>query len=130
LEFSVELKDVVLLQDAHPDPPLVRVPRLSAGVQWRALLSGLVVSDIQIEQPAVHLNLTRVRQEARDEVPVQERGWQEALQAVSPLQINHLRIVDGEFTYIDADTRRPVRLSQLNVRAILPGFERELGRAG
>jgi hypothetical protein len=117
LNFSVELKDVVLLQDAHPDPPLVRVPGLSAGVQWRALLSGRVVSDIQIQQPAVHLNLTQVRQEARDEVPVQERGWQEALQAVSPLQINELRVIDGEFTYIDADTRRPVRLSQLNVRA-------------
>src|SRR4029453_7142592 len=26
-------------------------------------------------------------------------------------------VVDGEFTYIDADTRRPLRLSQLNVRA-------------
>jgi Domain of Unknown Function (DUF748) len=115
--FSVDLKDVVIVQDGHPDPPVVRVPELSASMQWRALLRGRVVSDIQIERPAVHLNLIQVRHEARDEVPVQERGWQEALQAVYPLQINELRVVDGEFTYIDADTRRPLRLSQLNVRA-------------
>jgi hypothetical protein len=115
--FSVDLKDVVIVQDGHPDPPVVRVPELSASMQWRALLRGRVVSDIQIERPAVHLNLAQVRHEARDEVPVQERGWQEALQAVYPLQINELRVVDGEFTYIDADTRRPLRLSQLKVRA-------------
>jgi uncharacterized protein involved in outer membrane biogenesis len=115
--FSVDLKDVVIVQDGYPDPPVVQVPELSASMQWRALLRGRFVSDIQIERPAVHLNLTQVRHEARDEVPVQERGWQEALQAVYPLQINELRVVDGEFTYIDADTRRPLRLSQLNVRA-------------
>jgi Domain of Unknown Function (DUF748) len=86
-------------------------------VQWQALLSGRVVTDVQIERPAVHVNLTQLRQEAQDEVPIQERGWQEALQAVSPLQIKELRIVDGEFTYIDADPRRPLRLSQLSVRA-------------
>jgi Domain of Unknown Function (DUF748) len=115
--FAVDLKDVVIVQDGHPDPAVVRVPALSASVQWRALLSGTVVADVQVERPAVHLNLTQLRHEARDQVPVQARGWQEALQAVSPLQINELRVVDGELTYVDADTRRPLRLSQLNVRA-------------
>ena len=86
--FSVDLKEVVIGQDAHPDPPIVRVPELSASVQWRALLSGQVVADVKVERPAVHLNLTQLRHEARDEVPVQERGWQEAVQAALPLQIN------------------------------------------
>ena len=115
--FSVDLKDVVIMQDGHPDPPVVRVPALNASVQWRALLSGRVMADVQIERPAVHLNLTQLRHEARDEVPVQERGWQGAVQAVLPLQINELRVVNGEFTYIDADPARPLRLSQLNVHA-------------
>ena len=100
---SVDLKEVVIGQDAHPDPPIVHVPELSASVQWRALLSGKVVADVKVERPAVHVNLTQLRQEARDAVPVQERGWQEAVQAVFPLQINALRVVDGEVTYIDAN---------------------------
>ena len=114
---SVDLKEVVIGQDAHPDPPIVHVPELSASVQWRALLSGQVVADVKVERPAVHLNLTQLRHEARDEVPVQERGWQEAVQAALPLQINALRVVDGEVTYIDVDPARPLRLRQLQVHA-------------
>jgi hypothetical protein len=30
--FSIDLRDLVLVQDAHPDPPVMRVPRLSASV--------------------------------------------------------------------------------------------------
>src|SRR5687768_218145 len=45
LSFSVDVTDVSLTQDAHPDPPVVRIPALSAGVQWRALLSGTIVAD-------------------------------------------------------------------------------------
>ena len=115
--FSADLKEVIIRQDAHPDPPIIHVPELRTSVQWRALLRGRVVADVQIERPAVHLTLTQVRHEGRDEVPVQERGWQEAVQAVLPLQINELRVVDAEVTYIDADTRRPLRLTQLNVHA-------------
>jgi Domain of Unknown Function (DUF748) len=115
--FSVELEDVSITQDAHPDPPVARVPQLSASVQWRALLRARVVADVQVERPALHLNLTQLVHEAQDEVPVQERGWQEAVQAISPLQINELQVVEGEVTYIDKDTSRPVRLRQLNMRA-------------
>ncbi len=115
--FSIDLKDVSITQDAHPDPPVARVPKLSASVQWRALLRARVVADVQVERPAVHLNLTQLAHEARDEVPVRERGWQEAVQAVSPLHINEVRLVDGEVTYVDQDWSRPMRLRQLHVRA-------------
>jgi uncharacterized protein involved in outer membrane biogenesis len=115
--FSVDLKDVSITQDAHPDPPVARVSTLSASVQWRALLHARVVADLLVERPAVHLNLTQLVHEARDEVPVQERGWQEAVQAIYPLQINELRIVEGEGTYLDRASAPPVRLRQLQVRA-------------
>jgi uncharacterized protein involved in outer membrane biogenesis len=117
LGFSVDVRDVTLTQDGHPDPPVARVPQLSAGVQWRALLRARVVADVRVERPALHLNLTQLLHEARDEVPVRERGWQEAVQAVSPLEINEVQIVEGEVTYVDQDTSRPIRLRQLNVRA-------------
>jgi hypothetical protein len=117
LGFSIDVEDVSLTQNAHPDPPVARVPTLSASVQWRALLRARVVADLRVERPALHLNLTQVVHEARDEVPVQERGWQEAVQAIYPLHINEVRIIEGEATYIDQDSSRPLRLRQLNVRA-------------
>jgi hypothetical protein len=115
--LSVDIKDLLITQDAHPEPPIIRVPDLTAGVQGRALLSRQVVADIQVQRPTVYLNLTQVRQEARDQVPLRERGWQEAVEAALPLRINELQVVNGEVTYVDADPGRPLRLSQLNVHA-------------
>jgi hypothetical protein len=43
--FSLDLKEVVIRQDAHPDPPVLRLEHLSASVHWRALLSGRVEGD-------------------------------------------------------------------------------------
>jgi Domain of Unknown Function (DUF748) len=115
--FAVDLEDVNITQDAHPDPPLARVSMISASVQWRALLHARMVADLLVEQPTVYLNLPQLAQEAWGEVPVRERGWQEAVQAIYPLQINELRVVEGEVTYIDRASAPPIGLRQLNVRA-------------
>lgn len=117
LSFSVDLYDVAIMQNAHPEPPIVRVPRLKASVHWRALLSARVVSDVLVERPAVSANLVQIREETADDIPVQERGWQEAVQAVMPLKVNLLQVVDGQVTYIDAGPFEPLRISQLHVRA-------------
>jgi hypothetical protein len=50
-------------------------------------------------------------------VPLKERGWQGAIQAVSPVKVNVLQVVDGDVTYVDASPSQPLRLSQLNLRA-------------
>jgi Domain of Unknown Function (DUF748) len=117
LRFSVDLYDVTILQDVNPEPPIVHVPRLNASVHWRALLSARVVSDVLVERPKVQINLKQFRAEAADDVPLQERGWQEAVQAVTPLKVNLLRVVDGDVTYVDEGPFEPLRLSQLNIRA-------------
>ncbi len=115
--LSVDLRDVTVVQEAHPEPPVVQVPQLHASVQWRALLSWSLVGDVRVDRPEVHVHLAQLRQEAADDVPVQARGWQEALQSVMPLEINELRVVDGQLTYRDEGPVPPVRLSQLHVRA-------------
>ena len=117
LGFSVELQDLVIKQEANPDPPVATIPKLTASVQWRALLSGRVVADFELNQPVITINRKHTVEENEDNVPVQERGWQEALQSIYPVKINELRIVDGEFTYIDEGQSRPLRLSRLNLRA-------------
>lgn len=117
LSFAVDLYDVTIVQDANPDPPIVHVPNVDASIHWRALLSGRVVSDVLVERPNVHINLKQIREEAVDEIPLQERGWQEALQAVTPLKVNLLQVVDGDVTYVDEGPFEPLRISQLYVRA-------------
>jgi len=61
INFSVDLRDTVIVQDQQPDPPVASIERLYASVHWRALLSAHVVGDILIDHPVVVLNLRQAR---------------------------------------------------------------------
>jgi uncharacterized protein DUF748 len=117
LGFSLDLNDVVITQDAHPDPPVLRLEQLSASVHWRALLSGRLVGDVELGKPAVYVNLLQAKKEIADPTPVKDRGWQDALQAVYPLKIDHFEIRDGDITYIDQGPFKPLRIRELNLVA-------------
>src|SRR5262245_43344076 len=40
--LPLTLKGLLVIQDAHPDPPVMDIPHLHASVHWRALLHGRV----------------------------------------------------------------------------------------
>src|SRR5262249_39211021 len=98
---SPDLPNPPLLPDAQPDPPVMRISRLSASVQWRELIRLRLVANMVIDHPQVYANLAHLREEAAEKVPVQDRGWQDALQEAYPLKINELQVRDGEVTYVD-----------------------------
>jgi hypothetical protein len=115
--FSLDLNDVVVTQDAHPDPAVIRLERLSARVHWRALLSGKVVGEVELLKPTIYLNLPQARKEINDPTPVKDRGWQDALQAIYPLEINHFEIRQGDVTYVDQGPFKPLRVREINLVA-------------
>src|SRR5215510_5846939 len=117
LGFSLDLKDLIITQDQNPDPPVAAIPKLSASVQWRALFAARLVADFSMDRPAVYINRKQTKKEMEDKVPVQERGWQQALESIYPLKINEFKIRNGEVTYIDEGPFKPLHLSQLNFRA-------------
>lgn len=126
LAFGVELHDLAIRQDAHPEPPVASIGRLAATLQWRALLRLRLVADFELERPAVHVDRRQVVAEARDEVDVDERGWQDALEAIHPLRINEIRVIDGSLTYVDEGPFPPLRLTRLaaaarNIRKVHSG---------
>src|SRR5512145_3079908 len=53
--FSLDLEDVVVVQDANPDPPVARIPNLTASVDWKALLFGRVVADFVFDDPVLSI---------------------------------------------------------------------------
>src|ERR671912_716187 len=115
--FSLDLEDSVITQDANPEPAVAEIPSLSASVNWRALLSGHVVADFEINNPKLFLNLKQSENEIKDETPIEERGWQEAVEAIYPLKINEFVITDGELTYVDQGQYRPLELTNINLTA-------------
>lgn len=110
--LSLDLEDSTIFQTDHPDPPVAHVPNLTARVDWRALLHASVVAEFQIDNPKIHINRKQTKKEIEDEVPMEQRGWQEALQEIYPLEINHFVVRDGELTYVDEGPFRPFTAQQ------------------
>src|SRR5262249_18591909 len=116
--FALDLENLVLVRDEQPDLPIANIPKWTAHVDWEALLSGRLVNDQYIQRPTFRITRTLAKQEARDQVPVAERGWQEAVESIYPFKINQVRIVDADLTYLDeAHPARPLRFHHVNVHA-------------
>jgi len=115
--LSLTLKGLTVMQQAHPETPVVTFPILKASIHWREILSGKLVAEFRLDRPNININLQQLRSEAASTVPLKERGWQQAVQAIYPLKINSLKINDASVTYIDQDPKQPLVLSHLNLQA-------------
>lgn len=117
LGLGLDLEDVAVVQEKHPDPPVARLPRLGASVQWSALLSGDVVGDLVLDEPDLFIDLTHFRSEASDDRALDERGWQDAVRRIYPLEINAFRVNDGRLTYDDGGELGPIRIEDVELVA-------------
>jgi hypothetical protein len=112
--LSLDLKKLWIYQTPHPDPPIAYIPNLHASVHWKALLSGRLVGDFQIDDPKIHFDLRQFVQEAKDPTPMKDKGWQDALQAAYPLKIDRFAIRNGDLTYVDKGPFKPLHITKLN----------------
>lgn len=115
--FAVDFRDVQLVQNADPTPPVMRIEQLTASVQWWALLHGKLVADFTLRKPVIYADRSHFETELRDPTPLGQHGWQDALQAMYPLKINEFRVVDGAVTYVAGAQARPLRLTSVEAVA-------------
>jgi hypothetical protein len=117
LGLSVDFKNVRLIQNEHPDPPVVDLPRWHASIHWSALLHGYLVSDHRLEHPVLKITRPQMKTEAADETRLENRGWQEAVLAVYPFKVDIFTMSDADITYRDNPRSKPLHLDKLNVQA-------------
>ncbi|HET7059286.1 MAG TPA: DUF748 domain-containing protein [Nitrospiraceae bacterium] len=117
LGLSLDLEDVTMIQTDHPDPPVAHLTKWHASVHWRELLSGHLVSDQAMDHPVLHITRPQAAKEAKDEVSIEKRGWQDAVLTIYPLKINEFTINDGDVTYRENSNSKPLHVSHLNFRA-------------
>jgi len=117
LNFSLEVENLVIVQDAHPDPPIAFFPHVDFNVQWSTLFLGRFVGDCELDSPRFYVNQIQLAEEVKDDVDMDERGWQRALEAMYPLKINRLQVENGSLTYIDDDPERPLEVTEANLVA-------------
>jgi hypothetical protein len=115
LGFGITLYDMTLAQNAHPDPPVFGVKQLDASVEWKALLRWRLVANFRLVEPKIYVDVVHLREEAKDPTPLKDHGWQEAVEAIYPLKIDELAIVDGEAVYVDDGPFEPLRVTDIDV---------------
>ena len=115
--FSLDLENSTIYQNEHPDPPIATIANLTASVHWKALLFGRLVADFEIDEPRVNIDLSQFNQEAKDQVPIKDKGWQDAVQAIYPLKINRFTIHNGDLTYVDKGPFKPLRMTKIELVA-------------
>ena len=106
-----------MIQTDHPDPPVAEIPRWVLSIQWSQIFSGVLVSDYLISRPILHITLPQAKQELQEEVPIQEKGWREAVYSFYPIKINEFKIEDADVTYVDQDESKPLHFTHLNLLA-------------
>ena len=117
LNFSLDLEDLTVIQEANPETPLAVIAKWSMSLQWKELLRGNIVSNHVIERPTLHLTRPQAKKEAKDGTPIQERGWQEAVLAVYPFTLNEFKIKDGDITYLEQTGGKPIHVRHLQFKA-------------
>jgi hypothetical protein len=114
LNLRLTLERLIVVQDAHPSPPVAEFPLMRFHIHWAELISGHVLATVGIWKPQVHINLTQLVTEARSKTSLRKRGWQDALESVYPFKINRLAIHDGDIVYIDKQETKPLHFANLN----------------
>jgi hypothetical protein len=112
--LTLTLRDLTILQKAHPRPPIAIFPTMRFQIEWKALMFGRVAANVLLEHPKLHINVMQLSTERKDPTPLRQKGWQEALQNVYPFKINRFVVDDGDLLYVERGQRNPLHLSGLS----------------
>jgi hypothetical protein len=117
IPFSLDLRDIVILQNPDFERPIIRLRRLSASVHWGAVVHGRVAANVEVDSPEVHVNTIQLTRGLHDPIPLNKKGRQEVLQALHSQKINEFVVRNGSVTYVEADQTRPLTVSRIEAVA-------------
>ena len=117
LTLSVDLQDVVVRQDIHPEPPVLSIPHVIADAQLAPLFSGQVGADLHVETPMFAVNKKHVDGffRRRDSEVVRE-AWQDRLREAVGFR-GTFYLNNGQLTYDEGKPNsEPLRVDRIDVQ--------------
>jgi len=91
----------------HVPVPFFSAPLIDLSVEWRALLNGSFVGEIDFHRP--ELNFVNGRTKAEQQAAVDE-PWTQKIKQLFPLKFNRFAVHDGDIHYRDFDSNPKVDL--------------------
>ncbi|MDF2368220.1 DUF748 domain-containing protein [Sneathiella sp.] len=97
-------------QEGGLDAPFAAARTIDLSVEWKALLNGAIVAEIDIYDADLNFSKTQTGEGA---------GWIGLVDALSPFNINRLAVHSGKITYIDytADPNINLFIKDINATA-------------
>lgn len=111
------LDGLKVIQQEHPRPPVADIRKMRFTIQVKELFSRHVVADVLLSRPKIHIDQTQLVAEKKSNVPLRQKGWQDALEAAYPFKINRFNVDDGDVVYIQDAASPPLHLANLNFTA-------------
>lgn len=119
LTLAADLTDIVIRQQAHPEPALAVIPYARAGVGLFPLLTGTISADLHVDRLALSATReqvdTALRKGDQQESKEQAVAWQDTLREMLPIRLA-LSITNSDVTYRGAPAAEPVYV-QLEIAA-------------
>ena len=121
LTLSVAVRDIVVRQDIHPDPPVVSIPNISADAELGPLLLGKIGADLRIEEPVFAFTQKHVdgflRKGDKEVVKEEAEAWQDRLRESMAFR-GALYVTNGHMTYDDGKAAsEPLRVERFDIEA-------------
>ncbi|MDT0644503.1 DUF748 domain-containing protein [Zunongwangia sp. F363] len=103
---------------AENQPPLLNFPKTDISIEWKSLLKGKIVSEIEMHNPEFNY-IFEVQQKENTEGEADADAWTDALKELVPISINHLAIYNGKanFAQVSANPEINMFLQQINLQA-------------
>jgi hypothetical protein len=85
---------------AQTQVPFLDFPLTDISIQWRALLQGRIVAEIDMDQATI----IYIAEDQKGPEQAKEEDWTQALTSIVPLDINRLTIAGGKLAYVEVNT--------------------------
>jgi hypothetical protein len=92
--------------------PFAEVPVIDITLEWRALLNGAVVAQVQVEHPVINFVNGDTEAEKQAGTGV---DWRKELTAMLPLRLDRLVVHDGEIRFADFSSEPEVDVTAYNL---------------
>ncbi len=119
LTLSVALREVVVRQDIHPDPPVLSISSITADAALVPLLSGSVGADLRVEEPVFAINQKHVdgflRRGDKEVVQEEVTAWQDRIRESMAFR-GAFYVNNGRMTYEEGKSAsEPLRIERFDI---------------
>lgn len=104
--------------NAKTQVPFLKLDKTDISVEWKALLSGNIVSEIYMTNPEI-IYVAEDMNNSSSELSPTENDWSKALTDIVPLSINHFEIINGKLAFVEvnADPTIDLQIYQIDLVA-------------